>query len=57
MIKIIKSFRKSLSLRVLDSWEVILKAPLYVSKKIIDDFLAKHNDWLMKKQSQTLNKS
>lgn len=52
MIKIIKSFRKTLSLRVLDSWEVILKAPLFVSKRFIDDFLSKHNDWLIKKQSQ-----
>lgn len=52
MIKIIKSFRKSLSLRVLDSWEVILKAPMFVSKRFIDDFLYKHKDWLLKKQSQ-----
>lgn len=52
MIKIIKSFRKTLSLRVLDSWEVILKAPLFVSKRFIDDFLSKHKDWLIKKQSQ-----
>lgn len=55
MIKIIKSVRKSISLRVLESWEVILKTPLFTSKKFIDDFLFKHKDWITKRQVQVNN--
>lgn len=52
MIKIIKSNRKTISLRIIDSWEIILKAPLFVSNSFINDFLEKHNDWINKKQEQ-----
>lgn len=40
-----RSFRKSLSLKVC-SWIVNIKAPFFVSKKVIEDFINKHKFWI-----------
>lgn len=50
MVKIIKQKRKTLSLKVDNDWEVIVKVPNYASKKNILDFLEKYKDWILEKQ-------
>lgn len=44
--------RKSILLRVLENKEVVIKAPLYLSRKEIDVFVGKHNRWINKRLSQ-----
>lgn len=55
-MKIIKSFRKTISLKIDNSWELIIKAPFFTSKKYILDFVSKNKDWLEKRQSEQKNK-
>lgn len=50
MLKIIKQKRKTLSLKVDNDWQVIVKVPNYASKKNILDFLEKYKDWILEKQ-------
>lgn len=50
MVKIIKQKRKTLSLKVDNDWQVIVKVPNYASKKNILDFLEKYKDWILEKQ-------
>lgn len=50
MVKIIKQKRKTLSLKVDNDWQVIVKVPNYASKKNILDFLGKYKDWILEKQ-------
>ncbi len=47
-IKIQRSMRKSISLQVKNS-QIIVKAPLFVSKKWILEFVNKHKSWVEKK--------
>ena len=43
-----RSFRKSLSLKVC-SWVINIKAPFFVSKKVISDFIDKHKSRIEKR--------
>lgn len=43
-----RSFRKSLSLKVC-SWVINIKAPFFVSKKVISDFIEKHKSRIEKR--------
>lgn len=47
--KILRSRRKTLSLTVTRDGEVVIKAPLAVSKEYIDDFVEKHIPWIEKR--------
>ena len=47
-IRIIRSRRKSIALQIKDVDDVVVRAPYYVSKKEIQEFLDKHQDWLQK---------
>ncbi|MCR4421720.1 MAG: M48 family metallopeptidase [Exilispira sp.] len=47
--KIIKSRRKTISLCINDEGFIIVKAPLNVSKIYIDNFIKKHERWIIKK--------
>ena len=47
--KILKSHRKTLSLTVTREGEVVVKAPLGVSKEYIEDFVEKHIPWIEKR--------
>ncbi len=47
---------RSLRLRVFDDGRVLLTAPACASQKLIDSFLAEHQDWLAEKLSQSNKK-
>ena len=47
--KILRSRRKTLSLSVTREGEIIVKAPLAVSKEYIEDFVEKHISWIEKR--------
>ena len=51
--KIIRSKRKSVSLHVDNSGEVIVKAPLLMPKIFIDRFVHKNSAWIEKHQAKT----
>ena len=53
--KLIKSFRKTIALQVKNG-EIIVKSPFFVTKKTIDAFLEKHQNWITKKM-QKIRKS
>ena len=50
--KLIKSFRKTIALQV-RNWEIIVKSPFFVTKKTIQTFLEKHQNWITKKLQNT----
>jgi predicted metal-dependent hydrolase len=52
LISITKSFRKSLSLRVDRNAVVQVKAPFFITKKQIEDFITKHHDWIETQQKK-----
>ncbi len=45
-MKVIKSFRKTLTMTVDKTWELIVKAPIFVSKKKIEKFVLKNKTWV-----------
>ena len=49
--KVIKSFRKTMSLQVKD-WQLIVKAPFFVTKRILEDFIGKHKKWIEKRMER-----
>lgn len=57
MIKIIKSFRKTISLSINKELEVVVKAPFHITKKTIETFLAKHRDWIDKQKLNLSNQN
>ena len=55
-MKIIKSFRKSLSMKIDESWELIVKVPRFVSNKKIEEFIDKHRNWIEEKKQLVLSR-
>lgn len=55
-MKIIKSFRKTLSLTIDKTWELIIKAPFFVSKKTIENFVLKNKNWVDDQKFKILEK-
>lgn len=47
-IKVIKSRRKTISVEVRPSGEVIVRAPIYASKKDIEKFIESRRNWISK---------
>ena len=47
-MKIVKSFRKSLSMSFDKDWVLIVKAPFFVTQKTISDFIDKNSSWIEK---------
>lgn len=54
-MKIEKSYRKSITLRVNRDWMLIVKAPYLTSRNAIDKFVLKHKDWIDKRKSEINN--
>ncbi|MDR1987794.1 MAG: M48 family metallopeptidase [Candidatus Peribacteria bacterium] len=52
-MKIIKSFRKTVTLRVDDNGEIIVKAPHFTTEKAILGFVEKHKNWIEKRKKET----
>lgn len=50
-VKIQRSMRKSMALQVRNS-QILVKVPFFVTKKTINDFLAKHKIWIEDKLSK-----
>ncbi len=48
MCKIIRSKRRSISVEISPELEVIVRAPLRMKQKDIDDFIEAHRDWIEK---------
>lgn len=51
-MKIIREFRKSISIRVLESGEVVVKAPLFLTKNKIEEFILSKKKWISKQLSK-----
>ena len=47
-MKIVKSFRKSMSISFDKDWVLIVKAPFFVTQKTILDFVEKNTSWIEK---------
>ncbi len=47
--KIIRSKRRTLALQVTSEGQVIVRAPKGIPKKIIDEFISRHTEWIIKK--------
>ena len=45
---LIRSKRRTISLRISQDCDVIVRAPLFASKKMIDGFVSKHEKWIDK---------
>lgn len=50
-VKILKSRRRTLSLSVTEEMEVVVKAPLSMPQKEIEEFVQKHSGWIEKQLS------
>lgn len=49
--KITKSFRKTIALNINNSWELIIKAPFFASKKVIENFINKNKKWIKERKN------
>lgn len=55
-MKIIKSLRKSITLKIDEAWKVVVNAPIFASKKTIEDFLEKNKTWVAEKTEQVMER-
>ncbi len=55
-MKIIKSFRKTLSMKFDNSWILIIKAPYFTSDRTINNFIDKNKLWIDKTRNNLLEK-
>lgn len=51
-MKIIRSKRKTLSLKVDDNWELIVKSPFHINIETINAFVLKHKSWIDDRKKQ-----
>jgi predicted metal-dependent hydrolase len=55
-MKIIKSFRKTLSMKMDETGKLIVKVPYFVNKKTIEDFINKNKSWIEEKKQNVLER-
>ena len=55
-MKILKSFRKTITMKIDEAWELIVKAPFFMSKKMIEEFINKNKTWVEKRKEQILER-
>lgn len=55
-MEIIKSFRKTIQLKINDAWELIVKAPFFMSKEKINQFIEKNKSWVDEKKESVIEK-
>lgn len=53
-MKIIKSLRKTMSLKVDETWKLIVSAPFFISKEKIEEFIEKNKEWIENKKSEVM---
>lgn len=51
-IQIIKSIRKSISIKLDKSWNIVVRAPFFMTSTSIDSFIKKHNSWIEKHRNK-----
>jgi len=56
-MKIIKSFRKSISISFDKTWVLVIKAPYFTSDKTIQNFIEKNKLWVEKTKIKVLEKN
>lgn len=56
-MKITKSFRKSILIKINTSGELIVKAPYFTSKKSIEGFVLKNKEWINEKKEIILERT
>jgi predicted metal-dependent hydrolase len=49
-MKIIRSFRKSISMKVDEQGILVVKAPIFITENKIKSFVNKHADWVETQQ-------
>lgn len=55
-IQITRSMRKSIALKVDKVWNIIIKAPFFVTKGAINSFIDNHTDWIEKRRDELKNR-
>lgn len=55
-MQIIKSFRKTITMKIDETWKLIVKAPFLTSKKQIEGFISKHKNWISEKKELVLER-
>lgn len=55
-MQIIKSFRKTISMKFNNLWELVIKAPYFTSDKTINNFIEKNQSWIEKTKNNLLEK-
>lgn len=55
--KIVRSKRKTVSIQIKNDGTLIVRAPLTLSKKEINDIVLKHQHWLETKQSEIIERN
>ena len=55
-MEIIKSFRKTLTMKIDKTGKLIVKAPFFTSKKTIEDFINKNKNWIDERKNDLLDK-
>jgi predicted metal-dependent hydrolase len=53
-MQILKSHRKTLTIKIDKNGEVIVKTPYLTSQKIILDFIERHKIWVEKRQKEVI---
>ncbi|MDN5355344.1 MAG: hypothetical protein PWQ43_286 [Rikenellaceae bacterium] len=57
IVKIVRSKRKTVSIQIKNDGTLIVRAPLTLSKKEINDIVLKHQHWLETKQSEIIERN
>ena len=55
-MKIIKSLRKSITMKIDEAGDLIVRAPVFTSKKSIEEFVDKHKNWIEEKKQLVLER-
>jgi len=55
-MKIIKSLWKKITLKIDETGELIVKSPVFASKKTIQEFIEKNKDWISEKKQEAIEK-
>ncbi len=55
-MEIIKSFRKSISMKIDSTGKIIVKAPFFTSNKTIESFILKHKNWIEEKKALVIDR-
>jgi len=55
-MKVIKSLRKSISMKIDEAGKLVVKAPIFTSKKTIEEFVDKNKSWVEERTNEVLDR-